>query len=120
VGQSVGQLAVIGISIWTLIVSPSGFNSAIIALILAIAYLFFMGPYFFFFYYLNSTKNTFGLFETKHDNKGFLFNLYYYYTKVLLMVPFTWMMFIFSVAVFIYVLATTNFAELNALKPILY
>lgn len=120
VGQSVAQLAVIAISIWTIVVSPPGFNSAIISLILAIAYLFFMGPYFFFFYYLNSTKSTFGLFETKTDNSGFFFTLYSSYTKVLLLVPFTWMMFIFSVVVFIYVLASTNFADLNALHPVLY
>jgi hypothetical protein len=66
-----------------------------------------MGPYFFFFVYLNGKKQKFGIFDAKMDNDSIPFKIYYYYAKGLLMVPWSWLVFLFSLAVFIIVLVTT-------------
>lgn len=108
VAQTLLQIAVIAISIYTIVQSTIAFNPAIISLILATAYFLFMGPYFFFFYYLNNKKMTaFGMFGEKTEHTGILFKFYKYYTDALFLIPFQWMIFLFSIAVFFYVLFGT-------------
>jgi len=104
--QSGIQAAIFAISCWTISKNGGTFSPAIVSLMISISYFLMMAPYFIFFFYLNKKKARFGVFEAK-ENKGLLFWFYDNYTKILFLVPFTWLTFIFSIAVFLYVIFGT-------------